>query len=172
MRTHTFRATDATVEVLRRLRGAWRGVHVTADAVIVALADGTGVRVAVERTSLEPDFEVVRLTAERLPDAPPGVEAAGAFATGGNDVVVFRSESWIERPAGRDGGDLVMQYTGSPLSRPEHAEATCAVDDAVVIATGAGEGMLLRTGAQPGTLEVVVDRERIAAFLRERRYLG
>ena len=42
--------------------------------------------------------------------------------------------------------------------------------DAVVIAAGTGEGILIRTGVKPGSLEVERDRVAIARFLVARGY--
>lgn len=174
MREYRHHATDATIEALRRLRRAWAGYHVSREAVTVALADGGTVTLRVEGTVLEPDFEAFRLSAtltEPLTE-PASLTPAGAFDAGGNDVVVFRSETWIEESGepGPAGSGAVVQFTGSPLQRSPSAAAMCAVDDALVVATASGTGLLVRCGLQPYALEVTTDREAIARFLGERHY--
>lgn len=174
MRQYRFHATEATIEALRRLRRAWAGYHATGDALLVALDGGGAVRISVEGADVEPAFEAFRLTAE-LVDALPGQLAPpGDFGRGGHDVVVFRSESWIEEPdeasAGPAGRSATLQFTGSPLQRSPSAAAACGVDDAVVIATDAGTGLLVRCGLQPYTLEVTTEPAAIARFLAERHY--
>lgn len=177
MREYRHQATEATIEALRRLRHAWTGYHVASDVLTVALADGSAVRIRVEGAELEVEFEAFRLGAE-LTDAPsPPLTPPDAFEAGGNDVVVFRSETWIEEPGepgepvvGALGPQAVVQFTGSPLQRSATAAAVCAVDDAVVVATTAGTGLLVRCGLQPYALEVTTDAEAIARFLTERHY--
>ena len=174
MREHRHHATESTVEALRRLRRAWRGMHVAADAVHVALADGEAVAIRADVADLEPELQAVRLRAEVVPSAPAG-DAPGAFAAGSNDVVIFRSATWAEARAdsGGDGAPhAYVQFTGSPLQRTAHAVAACTVDDAVVVAATDGTGLLVRCGLRPGTLDVVADRTAIARFLAERHYGG
>ncbi len=183
MREYTFRAADGTIEALRRLRRGWSHYRVTDEAFVVALADGARVVVRVERSELEAGLEASRLAAtieeggvddDGEADAAGGRNAAGSFAGGSNDVVVFRSETWVEGPGATtaDGTDpeRTVQFSGSPLQRPPTAAAVCAVDDAVVVASGAGDGILVRAGVRPGTVEVVTDRVEIARFLAERQY--
>lgn len=182
MREHHHHATDATIEALRRLRRAWAGMHVAADAVRVTLADGATVTVRPDAADVDPALHAVRLHAEVV-DAAASADvggaasagAVGAFAGGGNDVVIFRSATWAE-PVADAAGDgatgAVVQFTGSPLQRTAHAIAACAVDDAVVVAAGDGSGLLVRCGLRPGTLDVVADPVAIARFLAERHYGG
>ena len=174
MREHRHHATDATVEALRRLRRAWAAVHVADDAVHVLLADGAAVAIRADLADVEPALQAARLRADVVSD-PPGGEPPGAFAAGGNDVVIFRSATWAEARA-EGGGDgaphAFVQFTGSPLQRTAHAIAACTVDDAVVVAASDGTGVLVRCGLRPGTLDVVVDRGAIARFLAERHYGG
>ena len=173
-RAYTCHASDTTIEALRQLRAPWSGYAIAADALTVALDGDVVVRLAVEGVDLERKFEVFRLTASAPPVASLPVEPAGDFSTGRNDVVLFHSESWIEKPAERMaeslGGDPVLQFTGRPGQSPEHASAVCTVTDAIVIATGGGSGMLVRCGLRPYTLDVVTDPELIARFLVERGY--
>ena len=174
MHEHTHHATDATVEALRRLRRPWAGVHVADDAVHVALADGAAVAIRADVLDVEPALQAVRLRADVAPGAPAG-DPPGAFAAGGNDVVIFRSATWAEAAvasAGDGAPHAHVQFTGSPLQRSAHAVAACSVDDAVVVAAGDGTGLLVRCGLRPGSLDVVDDRAAIARFLAERHYGG
>ena len=173
MREYRYHATEATIETLRRLRRAWAGYQVASDVLLVALEEGGTVRISVEGADVEPALVAYRLTAELVEARPAPLAAPGAFGGGGNDVVVFRSETWIEAPddAGADpSGDRVVQFTGSPLQRSPSAAAVCAVDDALVVATGAGTGLLVRCGLQPYGLEATTDPAAIARFLAERHY--
>jgi len=174
MREHRHHATDETVEALRRLRRAWAGVHVAAEAVHVALADGGAVAIRVDLVDLEPALQAARLRADVVDDVPAG-DPPGAFAAGSNDVVIFRSATWAEAradSAGDGAPHAFVQFTGSPLQRAADAVAACTVDDAVVVAASDGTGLLVRCGLRPGTLDVVADRAAIARFLAERHYGG
>ncbi|MGZ8378269.1 MAG: hypothetical protein ACXW05_13305 [Gemmatirosa sp.] len=174
MREYRYQATEATIEALRQLRGAWTGYRLAADALLIALATGDTIRIHVEGAGIEPDFEAFRLSAAVTGSTLERPTAPEAFGDGGNDVVVFRSETWIEEsPAPEDdevGERPVVQFTGSPLQRSETAAAVCAVDDAVVVATRAGTGLLVRCGLRPYALEVTTDATAIAHFLAERQY--
>lgn len=174
MREYRHDASDETIEALRRLRRAWAGYHISSDTLTVALAEGGAVSIRVDGATLEPKFEAFRLSAEPA-DVPAGpLTPPGAFGAGGNDVVVFRSETWIEAPdapvVGTLGRNAVLQFTGSPLQRSPSAAAVCAVDDAAVVATADGTGLLVRCGLQPYALEITTDRAAIARFLAERHY--
>jgi hypothetical protein len=184
VREYRHHATEATIEALRRLRRAWAGFHVARDAVVVLLADGGAVRIGVDGTDVEGGFAAFRLSAA-LVNAPEALAAPAAaaapltepdaFGAGGNDVVLFRSETWIEADASGDGAreqGTVVQFTGSPLQRSPSAVAVCAVDDAVVVATTAGTGILVRCGLQPYALEATTNPQAIARFLAERQYRG
>jgi hypothetical protein len=172
VREHRFLITEPAVEALRRLRTPWTGYHVSHDTLTVTLQDGGVVAVAVEGTQVEPELHAERLTAAvaaagAMVALPAGGEAAGDLGVGRNDIVVFHAETWTE-PAGPDG--RVTQFTGRPLLRPESAEAVCLVTDAVVVATPAGTGLLVRCGFAPRSIEVVTDRRAIARFVTERGY--
>ena len=179
VREYRYHATEATIEALRRLRRAWAGYHASSEALLVALAEGGTVRISVEGADVEPALAAYRLTAELVEARPEQIQqleqlaAPGAFGGGGNDVVVFRSETWIEAPdatGAGSSGDAVVQFTGSPLQRSPSAAAVCAVDDAVVVATAAGTGLLVRCGLQPLTLDATTEPAAIARFLAERQY--
>jgi len=174
VRRYQYLATDATIDALRRLRGPWAGYLTTGKSLVVALADGGAVRVHVEGAGVEPDFEAYRLSAEATAAPTEPLTPAGAFGAGRNDLVVCRSETWIGAPgvsAGDGAGpDAVVQFTGSARQRSDSATAACTVDDALVVATGAGTGMLVRCGLQPYALEVTTDSAAVARFLTERGY--
>ena len=179
MREYRYPATDETIEALRRLRAPWAGFVAGDRGIVIQLADGAQIEIVSESAEVEPDFEAFRVTArvveaEADADAPlprPGTEPVEDFAAGGNDIVVFNSETWIERAVPAPGGeDRSVQFTGRPLQRSESAEAVCAVTDAVVVATTIGTGILVRCGIRPHTIEVVREREAIARFLVDRGY--
>ena len=174
VRQYQYLATDATIDALGRLRRPWAGYRIGDDTLLVALAEGGTIRVGVEGADVEPDFEAYRLSAEATDDTADALTPADAFGAGRNDVVVFRSATWIEGPAPSDDGvagtQRVMQFTGAPRQLSPSAAAACAVDDAFVVATSAGTGMLVRCGVRPHTLDVTLDPAAIAQFLRERQY--
>lgn len=177
MREYRYPATDTTIDALRRLRGTWAGHHRTDTALLVALTDGGAVRITVEGAAVEPSFEAFRLSAAlvELPaDAATGpLTAPGAFGQGRNDIVVFTSATWIVGAEASGDGvapDAVVQFTGAPRQRPDTAVAACAVDDALVVATSAGTGVLVRCGLRPYALEVTTESAAIARFLAERDY--
>ena len=174
MREYRYPATEATIATLRRLRGSWVGYHRSEDALVVAFADGSAVRIGVEGASVESTFEAFRLTAAPAEVPAQPLTPAGAFGGARNDIVVFTSETWIEGPGASGpagaGPDTVVQFTGSRRQRSPTAAAVCAVDDALVVATGAGTGALIRCGLRPYALEVTMDAAAIAQFLAERQY--
>ena len=174
MREYRHHATDATIEALRRLRRPWAGYLVTDAALLIALTDGANVQIRVDGAELEQEFAAFRLSAELIDMPPEQLRPAGGFAAGGNDVVIFRSETWIEEPAGPIVGtpdrQASLQFTGSPLERSPSAAAVCAVDDAVVVASTDATALLVRCGLQPHAVDVTTDPRAIARFLAERQY--
>ena len=180
MREYRYPASDETIEALRKLRAAWAGYTVGDRRVLVRLADGHQVEIVSESAEVEPEFDAFRVSATLIaPDDPRAAPAAGDgeaeavedFAAGANDIVVFNSETWLERATPlADGTERTVQFTGRPLQRSESAEAVCAVTDAIVVATTIGTGILVRCGVRPHTLEVVREREAIARFLVDRGY--
>lgn len=185
MREYSYQATDATIEALRALKAPWISVRSTEHVMVVETSDGVCVRLAVERIAVEPMLEVLRIradvvapaTAEAGPADAPGVGTLGA---GRNDVVLFTGETWVEQPAADSGdadgsgatpGDMqTLQFSGRAGQRPASAVAVCTSTDAVVVASASGDGVLVRTGVRPLTLEVVRDRGAIARFLVQRGY--
>ena len=176
MREYEFVATDATIEVLRRLREPWAGYETDRSALRVRLGDGTIIRVDVDGTDLERQFEAFRIEAaiERSPTAV-AVQETG-FGAGKNDVIVFRGETWIEAPERAEPAfrfdDTILQFSGRPGQHTEGAVAMCKTTDAVLIASTQGTGVLVRTGAVPYRVEITEDRHEIARFLEQRGYFS
>lgn len=177
MRRYEFVATDETIESLRRLREPWAGYESDRSALRVLLADGTVIRVDVDGTDLEREFEAFRIEAgiERSPI--PIAPQANAF--GGekkNDVVVFRGETWIEAPERTEPEmrfeGTILQFSGRPGQHTESAAAVCTTTDAVLIASPEGTGVLVRTGAVPYRVDIIEDRLEIARFLGQRGYFA
>ncbi len=171
MREYRFQASDETVASLRALRGAWASVQVAELGISIMLADGRAVRLQVGAADVEDAFEAFRLeaTIDGEADSRLGADigmtstGAGDFAVGGNDIVLFTGATWS------DSGSS-MHFSGHPGQLPESAEMVCLTTDAIVVAATTGNGMLIRTGLKPYTLEVVRERSAISAFLRERGY--
>ncbi|MBL0940472.1 MAG: hypothetical protein IBJ03_16375 [Gemmatimonadaceae bacterium] len=174
MREYRFQATNDTVEALRKLRAAWRGMSVAEHDVTVILQDGSAVRISVDTAEVEDQFEAFRLSAEVVPT--PGVFGVPVedFISGGNDIVLFTGVTWSE-PQGSVraeglGEGAVMHFSGHPAQLSETAEVVCITTDAFVVASSVGRGMLIRTGLRPGSVEVERDPEKVRAFLLERGY--
>ncbi len=187
MREYRFQADHDSIEVFRRLRAAWRDVQVTDHAVTVRLADGSAVRLEVDRHDIEPGFAATCLVADALSHdgAHDLVDGATIMETtdlglGGNDVVLFTGATWLAVMAvGSEDERLdathmeaVVQQVGTPADVPPEAEAVCLTHDAVVIASPVGTGCLIRIASVAGRLEVITDRAVIAAFLTLRSYAG
>lgn len=179
MRQYRYQATEETVEALRLLRGPWVGFRIDRDTFTVGLEDGRAVRIAVEEAVVEADFEAARLRADVLGEEPDAPAAPGDFAAGENDVVLLSGATWMGEEAGsvEDGngssggnGAGGMLFSGSLFQIDESAAAVCVTTDAVVVATSAGSGLLVRTGVKPGTVDVIDDAAEIAHFLRSRGY--
>jgi len=187
MREYRFQTGDENIELFRRLRGAWRDVYATEHAVTVRLADGSAVRLEVDRHDIEPGFAAVCLVAEPLAgeDADADLPNATVHETtdlglGGNDVVLFTGATWLATTAvtspderlDTTGMEAVLQQSGTPTDVPESAEAVCLTHDALVIASPVGTGCLIRIASVAGRLDVITDRTVIAAFLALRSYRG
>ncbi|MFL5574356.1 MAG: hypothetical protein ACJ79S_00070 [Gemmatimonadaceae bacterium] len=165
-REYRFAATEATLDALRLLRGPWAGYAVTAGVLAVRLADGTGVRVGAEGTIFQGILEAFRVAAGPLDAGPVPPVRACPFAQGGNDVVLFQSEAWLEPTStGR-----VTRRSGKPGARPESATAAAKMSDALLVASPRGAAVLVRCG--DGVLDVTESREEIDGFLEERGYGG
>jgi hypothetical protein len=175
LREYRFLATEATQEALRVARGVWHGYTAEASALTIHMDAGPAIRIELEPAEVESLFETFRLTA-RLDSSPvPPTDAAGEFGLGRNDVVLFTGATWTvanaEEAIGvelRDGA--AMHFSGHPGQLAEDAEVVCLTTDAIVIATTTGTGMLVRVGLKPGSIDVILDADAIAAFLLERGY--
>jgi len=185
MREYRFQAGDENIELFRRLRGAWRDVQATDHTVVVRLADGSAIRLEVDRHDIEPGFAAVCLVADALTDAQAHAELVGGermdtpdLGLGGNDVVLFTGATWLSATAvtsedarvDTSGMEAVLQQAGTPADIPETAEAVCLTHDALVIASPVGTGCLIRIASIAGRLDVITDRAVIAAFLTMRSY--
>ncbi len=185
MREYRFQADEDSVEVFRRLRGAWRDVQYTEREATVRLADGTGVRLRVELQDIEPGFAATCLVADAITDASAHDEMESAereettdLGLGGNDVVLFTGATWLASTAVEStddridvsGLEAVVQQSGTPADIPLDAEAVCMTHDALVIASPVGTGCLIRIASLAGRLDVITDRAVIAAFLTLRSY--
>ena len=174
MRQYHYQAADDSLRALRRLRGAWARMHIAETAVTVVLADGTGVCIQVEAADVEEAFEAFRLTATVDPSPMVYGDAMSAFAEPGNDIVIFTGATWSEANAQTRDPIIsqtgVMSLSGHPGQLSDSAEIVCITTDALVIATAAGAGMLIRTGLKPYSLDVVHDPAAVRTFLIERGY--
>ena len=174
MREYRFQATPESVEALRQLRGAWRGMIVAEHSITVVLQDQRAVRIQSDTADVESLFDAYRLEAEvQSADGRYGVPI-DAFASGNNDIVLFTGVTWSE-PAGavRAEGltdNSVMYFSGHPGQLTDTAEVVCVTTDAFVIAASDGSGVLIRTGLRPGSVEVERNPEKVRAFLVDRGY--
>lgn len=174
MREYRFQATNDTVEALRRLRGAWRGMSVADHEITIVLRDGDAVRVRVDTAEVEDVFDAYRLHAEVEPNAGVFGVPVEDFIDGGNDIVLFTGVTWSE-PHGTLTADGIpegsaMHFSGHPGQLSESAEVVCITTDAFVVASSGGRGMIIRTGLRPGSLEAERNPDKVRAFLLERGY--
>lgn len=176
MREYRFQATPDTIEALRKLRGAWRGLITAESELTIILRDGQAVRVSIDTADVEGLFDAYRLRAELV--EPPGVFGVPVedFIDSGNDVVLFTGVTWSEPHGGMNATGVqagaAMHFSGHPQQLSDTAEVVCITTDAFVVASGAGRGILIRTGLRPGSLEVERNPETVRAFLVERGYQG
>lgn len=178
MREYSYQATEASVDALRRLMRPWVSMAATERRVAVTTAEGVAVLISVEHADVEGVLEVSRLRADVITADDAAIAdardvAVGDLGQGRNDVVLFTAESWVEEtPASGDGsaGAQVMQLTGRAGRRPDAATVVCTTTDSIVIAAATGEGVLIRIGVKPSTLDIVHDRVAIARFLLQRGY--
>lgn len=174
MRQYKYQATEASVEALRRLRAPWARLHVLDTAVTVILADETAVIIDVEAADVEDRFEAFRLRAVHDPTPMVYGDPVADFTAPGNDVVLFTGATWCE-PGSTTTTPIIaipgaVAFSGHPGQLAEGAEVVCLTTDAVVVASAAGAGMLIRTGLKPYALQVVREPAEVRAFLRERGY--
>jgi hypothetical protein len=176
VREYRFQATSETIEALRRLRAAWRGMTTAEHEITVVLVSGEAVRISIDTADVEGLFDAYRLRADV--DSTNGVFGVPVedFIDGGNDVVLFTGVTWSEPHGGLNAEGLTegssMHFSGHPAQLSETAEVVCITTDAIVVASSAGRGMLIRTGLRPGSIEVERNPETVRAFLLERGYDG
>lgn len=199
MREYRFQATDQTLEALRRLRASWAGYVVGEMSFTVHLADGNTVRIEIEPADVEGVFDAYRVSAsvnavprteaemdgDTPKDWPTGpIELPEGFASGGNDVVLFTGASWSEPGSADIAAQLAAQlgtaldanavctFSGNTTQVTDSAEIVCITTDALVIASVGGDGLLLRAGLKPESVQIVRDPGAVRAFLKERSYVG
>jgi hypothetical protein len=185
MREYRFQSDEDSIEMFRRLRGAWRDVQAAERQIVVRLDDGSAVRIEVDLHDIEPGFAATCLIANGIvgPDAHADLRDATVHETsdlglGGNDVVLFTGATWLsatpvessDARVDATGFEAVVQQAGTPADIPPEAEAVCITHDAVVIASPVGTGCLIRIASIAGRLELITDRAVIAAFLTMRSY--
>lgn len=174
MRQYKFLATDETQEALRLARGVWHGLTIAEASVTVHLVTGEAILIETEAADVEDAFETFRLNARVEASPAPPTDAAGEFGLGRNDVVLFTGATWSVANTEALGVELrdgaAMHFSGHPGQITEDAEVVCLTTDAIVVATTTGTGLLLRVGMKPGSVDVISDQERVAAFLLDRGY--
>ena len=191
MRQYRWEATETTVEALRRLRSPWAGYVVGELSFTAHLADGDVVRVEMEPVDVEGVFDAYRVSASINPvprsveeldgdtpkDWPTGpVCAPATLANFSNDVVLFTGASWSEPLPNALSPDLdpsaVISFSGSSSQLTDTAEIVCITTDAFVVGSSSGEGILVRSGLKPESVQVVTDQTEVRKFLLERGYVG
>ncbi|MBC8086965.1 MAG: hypothetical protein H7Z40_06840 [Phycisphaerae bacterium] len=174
---------------LRRLREGWTGYVVGVMSFTVHLAGGDTVRVESEPVDVEGVFDAYRMSAavnaiarteaeldgDTPKDWPTGpLISPNSLAAGDNDVVLFSGVSWSEPGdvvgVEEFGANATMNFSGHPGQLSDTAEIGCVTTDAFVVASATGEGLLVRTGLKPESLEVITDAVAVRAFLLERGY--
>ena len=174
LREYHFQATTESTDVLRKLRGAWRGMSVAEHAVTVILQSGTAVTIEVDTADVEGLFDAYRLRATIEESSGVLGVPVKEFAAGNNDIVLFTGVTWSEAAGGVRAEGLsesaVMHFSGHPGQLSETAEVVCITTDALIVASTGGTGVLLRTGLKPGTLEVERNPDKVRVFLLERGY--
>lgn len=176
MREYRFQATTDTVEALRRLRGAWRGMAVAEQEITIVLRDGEAVRIGLDTADVEGLFDAYRIRAEVETSSGVFGVPVEDFIGDQNDVVLFTGATWSEPHGSMKAEGLAegsaMHFSGHPGQLSESAEVVCITTDAFVVASTAGRGLLIRTGLRPGSLEVERNPDKVRAFLLDRGYDG
>lgn len=169
LRSYSFIADTDSLEALRRLRHGWAAWEMAEGEFRVRLRDGGTVRAHVDRAEIEPGFEVSCLVADFIEDAESLPLRDSAFTSEGNDVVVFRGITWLERRPDL-GPDHTIQFSGIPgIEIPDGAVAKCDFTDAIAIVAEGG-AVVVRLALRPGWLEAVDDPEEVAKFFALRGY--
>ncbi|MEO7996153.1 MAG: hypothetical protein ABI852_01845 [Gemmatimonadaceae bacterium] len=191
LREYRWEATDHSVTALRRLRAGWAGYIVGTLSFTALLADGDFVRIEMEPVDVEGVFDAYRVSASVNPvprteeeldgDTPKDwptepISAPGTLADAGNDVVLFTGASWSEPAndalAAQLGPSAVMTFSGASSHLSPTAEIVCITTDAFVVASTSGEGILIRSGLKPESVEVVIDPVEVRRFLVDRGYVS
>ena len=169
LRSYSFIADTDSLEALRHLRHGWAGWELAEGEFRVRLREGGTVRAHVDRAEIEPGFEVSCLVADFMADEESLPSRDSAFTSNGNDVVVFRGLTWMERRPDL-GPDHTIQFSGIPgIELPDSAVAKCDFTDAIAVASEDG-ALVVRLALRPGWLEVVEDAEEVAKFFALRGY--
>lgn len=169
LRSYSFIADTDSIEALRRLRRGWAGWELAEGEFRVRLRDGGTVRAHVDRTLIEPNFEISCLVADFLPDQSALPARDSAFTSHDNEVTVFRGVTWLE-PRPDLGPSHSIQYSGIPgIELPDTAVAKCDFTDAIAVTSGDG-ALVVRLALRPGWLEVVEEPTAVARFLELRGF--
>lgn len=169
LRSYSFIADTDSLEALRRLRHGWAAWEMAEGEFRVRLREGGTVRAHVDRAEIEPGFEVSCLVADFIEDSESLPLRDSAFTSEGNDVVVFRGITWLERRPDL-GPDHTIQFSGIPgIEIPDGAVAKCDFTDAIAIVAEGG-AVVVRIALRPGWLEAVDDPEEVAKFFALRGY--
>ena len=169
LRSYSFIADTDSLEAFRRLRHGWAAWEMAEGEFRVRLRDGGTVRAHVDRAEIEPGFEVSCVVADYLPEAEELPSRDSAFTSNGNDVVVFRGVTWLERRPDL-GPDHTIQFSGIPgIELPDGAVAKCDFTDAIAVVSEDG-AVVIRLALRPGWLEAVDDAEEVAKFFALRGY--
>lgn len=169
LRSYSFIADTDSLEALRRLRHGWAAWEMAEGEFRVRLREGGTVRAHVDRAEIEPGFEVSCLVADFIEDSESLPLRDSAFTSEGNDVVVFRGITWLERRPDL-GPDHTIQFSGIPgIEIPDGAVAKCDFTDAIAIVAEGG-AVVVRLALRPGWLEAVDDPEEVAKFFALRGY--
>lgn len=169
LRSYSFIADTDSLEALRRLRHGWAAWEMAEGEFRVRLREGGTVRAHVDRAEIEPGFEVSCLVADFIEDSESLPLRDSAFTSEGNDVVVFRGITWLERRPDM-GPDHTIQFSGIPgIEIPDGAVAKCDFTDAIAIVAEGG-AVVVRLALRPGWLEAVADPEEVSKFFALRGY--
>lgn len=176
------------MNALRRLRSPWAGYIVGVLSFTVLLLDGDVIRIEMEPVDVEGIFDAYRVSASVNPvpkteeeldgDTPKDwptepILPAASFAAGDNDVVVFSGASWSEPAQARslaNAESTVMTFSGSSMQLTDTAEVVCITTDAFVVASTTGEGILVRSGLKPESVQFVNDQTEVRELLVARGY--
>jgi len=169
LRSYSFIADTDSLEAFRRLRHGWAAWELAEGEFRVRLRSGGTVRAHVDRAEIETGFEVSCVVADFLPDSEALPARDSAFTSNGNDVVVFRGVTWLERRPDL-GPDHTIQFSGIPgIELPDEAVAKCDFTDAIAVVSESGS-LVIRLALRPGWLEVVEDAEEVSKFFALRGY--